>query len=45
MNKIINYIMIYLIVIMPFLFFLYYVVKKAIKDGLFEYDKEKGYKK
>ena len=45
MNKIINYIMLYLFAVIPFLFLLYYVIKKAVKDGMFEYDKEKGCKK
>ena len=45
MNKIINYLMIYVLTVIPFLFLLYYVIKKAVKDGMYEYDKEKGYKK
>jgi hypothetical protein len=41
MLKFTNYVMIYLMCTIPFLFLLYYVIKRAIKDGLMEYDKEK----
>ncbi|MEG0774497.1 hypothetical protein [Clostridium sp.] len=44
MVKITNYVMIYFMCTIPFLFLLYYVIKRAIKDGLLEYDKVKNKK-
>lgn len=42
MNKITNIILLYFVAILPFLYFLYFVIKKAVKDGLAEHDREKN---
>ncbi|MEG0308237.1 MAG: hypothetical protein RR636_09860 [Clostridium sp.] len=34
MEKFTNWVLIYLVVVMPFLFMLYFVIKKAVKDGM-----------
>ncbi|GEM_PF-4421138 len=40
MNDYMNIVLLYLVIAMPFLYFLYFVIKKAIKDGLSEYYSE-----
>ncbi|MEG1254198.1 hypothetical protein [Clostridium sp.] len=40
MDKFINLMLIYLVAVMPFLYLLYFVIKKAVKDGMNEHEKE-----
>lgn len=40
MNDYMNIVLVYLVIAMPFLYLLYFVIKKAIKDGLREYYSE-----
>jgi hypothetical protein len=42
MDKITNIILLYFVAILPFLYFLYFVIKKAIRDGLAEHDRYKN---
>ncbi|MEG2291126.1 MAG: hypothetical protein RSA29_16495 [Clostridium sp.] len=39
MEKFINWVLIYLVVVMPFLFMLYFVIKKAVKDGMDDHER------